>query len=165
MIFCRSLMQGKVNADDHKYSQRAGERTGPADEKEPGKRRSGRISDRRTADGGGLTADPAWQGKIRKIYLSEVMRRKMRRKRKLLTGLAGRRSWRTRYLTMCPGRRRPQGILAVVERRDYRMPDILGAEPAKAHVLVLDNLQDPGQPRDHFPYRGGGRGDRDHPEQ
>ena len=31
-----------------------------------------------------------------------------------------------------------------MERRDYRMPDILGAEPAKAHVLVLDNLQDPG---------------------
>ena len=42
------------------------------------------------------------------------------------------------------GTKTPQGILAVVERRDYRMPDILGAEPAKAHVLVLDNLQDPG---------------------
>ena len=37
-----------------------------------------------------------------------------------------------------------QGILAVAERRAYHMADILGADPAKAHVLVLDNLQDPG---------------------
>ena len=38
----------------------------------------------------------------------------------------------------------PQGILAVVKRKEYGMEEILGREPAQAHVLVLDNLQDPG---------------------
>lgn len=51
----------------------------------------------------------------------------------------------------------PQGVLAVVKRQEYTMADILGVNPDKGettrggqqtsrepHVLVLDNLQDPG---------------------
>ena len=36
----------------------------------------------------------------------------------------------------------PQGILAIVKRKDYRLEDILNAE--NPHLIVLDNLQDPG---------------------
>ena len=78
------------------------------------------------------------------------MRRKMRRKRKFLTG----RQDGDLADPVCDhvsGTKTPQGILAVVERRDYRMPDILGAEAAKALVLVLETAG-PGQPRDHFPH-------------
>lgn len=35
----------------------------------------------------------------------------------------------------------PQGVLAVVRRMEYTMEDVLGENP---HVLVLENIQDPG---------------------
>lgn len=38
--------------------------------------------------------------------------------------------------------RTPQGVLAVVRRMEYDMKDILRGEAS--HILVLDNLQDPG---------------------
>ena len=38
----------------------------------------------------------------------------------------------------------PQGILAVVRRREYDLRDITGGEPGNSLVVVLDNLQDPG---------------------
>lgn len=40
----------------------------------------------------------------------------------------------------------PQGVLAVVRQMDYKMEDILGIpeEKKNPHILVLDNLQDPG---------------------
>ena len=69
---------------------------------------------------GELADDPDWSRKIEKIYLSES------------------------YAERNGQEKTPQGILAVVERRDYDMSDILGADPANALVLVLDNLQDPG---------------------
>ena len=36
----------------------------------------------------------------------------------------------------------PQGILAVVKRKEYKLEDITGVE--NPHLIVLDNLQDPG---------------------
>ena len=93
---------------------------------------------------GELTADPAWQGKIRKIYLSESYAKKNAAEAEGLKRAGLTEILADPVFDHVSGTKTPQGILAVVERRDYRMPDILGAEPAKAHVLVLDNLQDPG---------------------
>ena len=48
----------------------------------------------------------------------------------------------------------PQGILAVVRRMEYTAEDILGETP---HVLVLENIQDPGNLGTSFQdCRGGG---------
>ena len=39
----------------------------------------------------------------------------------------------------------PQGILAIVKRLDYTMKDLMQVKDQKApHLIVLDNLQDPG---------------------
>lgn len=93
---------------------------------------------------GELTSDPAWRGKIQKIYMSESYVQKCPDEVETLKKIC-----RTELLTdgvfdHVSGTKTPQGILAVVGRKDYCMTDILGAETGKAHVLVLDNLQDPG---------------------
>ena len=76
---------------------------------------------------GELTADPAWQGKIRKIYLSESYAKKNAAEAEGL-----KRAGLTEILSdpvfdHVSGTKTPQGILADVEPRDYRKPDILGA--------------------------------------
>ena len=88
---------------------------------------------------GELTADPAWQGKIRKIYLSESYAKKNAAEAEALN-----RAGRTEILAdpvfdHVSGTKTPQGILAVVERRDYRMPDILGAEAAGVTGIILSS--------------------------
>lgn len=93
---------------------------------------------------GELTDDPAWRKKIRKIYLSESYANRYSAEAEKLKGLC-----RTELLTdpvfdHVSGTKTPQGIMAVVERQDYRMADIFGSETGEPHVLVLDNLQDPG---------------------
>lgn len=93
---------------------------------------------------GELTADPEWCRKIRKIYFSESYERRYPAEADKL-----KETCRTELLTdpvfdHVSGTKTPQGILAVVERKEYRMADILGPEPGRSHVLVLDNLQDPG---------------------
>lgn len=93
---------------------------------------------------GELTADPAWRGKIRKIYLSESYAGKNPGEEERLNRLCRTERMTDQVFSHVSGTKTPQGILAVAERKEYRMRDILGAEPGKAHVLVLDNLQDPG---------------------
>lgn len=38
----------------------------------------------------------------------------------------------------------PQGILALVRMPEYNLMDILGTKEKKAHLLILENIQDPG---------------------
>ena len=93
---------------------------------------------------GELTGDPAWKERIGRIYLSESYAGKHKEEAHKLGEICRTEILADHVFAHVSDTKTPQGILAVVERRDYRMPDILGAEPAKAHVLVLDNLQDPG---------------------
>lgn len=93
---------------------------------------------------GELMDDPDWRTKIERIYLSEsyAVRNGPERQEPERAG-------RLEILSdpvfaHVSGTKTPQGILAVVRRREYGMTDILGEDPAHAHVLVLDNLQDPG---------------------
>lgn len=93
---------------------------------------------------GELMADPGWQGRIERIYLSESYAGKHEAELAEI-----KKNVRTEILadpvfSHVSDTKTPQGILAVVKRKEYRMPDILGEDPARAHVLVLDNLQDPG---------------------
>ena len=83
---------------------------------------------------GELTGDPAWKERIGRIYLSE--------------SYAGKHS-RTEILAdhvfaHVSDTKTPQGILAVVKRREYGLEDITGRQQEDPLVTVLDQLQDPG---------------------
>ena len=93
---------------------------------------------------GELADDPDWSRKIEKIYLSESYAERNGQEKEKLERTAPVEILADPVFTHVSGTKTPQGILAVVERRDYDMSDILGADPANALVLVLDNLQDPG---------------------
>ena len=99
---------------------------------------------------GELLADTEWRGRIEKVWMSESYARRYEggadtgeKTSSLLDGC------RTELLSdpvfaHISDTKTPQGILAVVRRREYSMRDILGEDPGKALVAVLDNLQDPG---------------------
>ena len=93
---------------------------------------------------GELTGDPLWRSHIRKVYLSESYAAKYPSETEELKKICRTELLADPVFDHVSGTKTPQGILAVAERREYHMADILGADPAKAHVLVLDNLQDPG---------------------
>lgn len=93
---------------------------------------------------GELTDDPGWRRKIEKIYLSESYAERNEEERNKLELTAPVEILSDPVFDHVSGTKTPQGILAVVRRRSYNMSDILGGDPAYAHVLVLDNLQDPG---------------------
>lgn len=93
---------------------------------------------------GELTAAPDWCREIEKIYLSESYAGKNEGERKKLELTAPVEILSDPVFDHVSDTKTPQGILAVVRRRSYNMSDILGGDPACAHVLVLDNLQDPG---------------------
>lgn len=93
---------------------------------------------------GELTVDPDWCRRIEKIYLSESYAGRNEGERKRLERTAPVEILSDPVFAHVSGTKTPQGILAVVRRRTYNMSDILGEDPAQAHVLVLDNLQDPG---------------------
>lgn len=93
---------------------------------------------------GELTGDPLWRSHIRKVYLSESYAAKYPSEAEELKKISRTELLADPVFDHVSGTKTPQGILAVAERREYHMADILGADPAKAHVLVLDNLQDPG---------------------
>lgn len=93
---------------------------------------------------GELAADPDWRTKIEKIYLSESYAGRNPGEREELEKNAPVEILSDSVFAHVSGTKTPQGILAVVRRRTYNMTDILGGDPAHAHVLVLDNLQDPG---------------------
>ncbi len=93
---------------------------------------------------GELISDPDWRTKIEKIYLSESYAGKSEGERTAPGKTVPAEILSDTVFAHVSGTKTPQGILAVVKRRDYDMSDILGADPANALVLVLDNLQDPG---------------------
>ena len=93
---------------------------------------------------GELTEDPSWRNRIDKIYLSESYGAKHPEEARLL-----REKFRTEILSdpvfaHVSDTKTPQGILAAVKRKEYGMKDIVGGDPEKALVVVLDQLQDPG---------------------
>ena len=93
---------------------------------------------------GELVSDPDWCTKIQKIYLSESYAVKNEGERESLENTAAVEILSDPVFAHVSGTKTPQGILAVVKRRTYNMSDILGDDPGRTHVLVLDNLQDPG---------------------
>ena len=93
---------------------------------------------------GELTDDPAWQERIERVYLSESYAAKHKGEQ---DGL--RRTSRVEILAdnvfdHVSDTKTPQGILAVVKRKEYDLEDILGGQQGNSLVIVLDNLQDPG---------------------
>lgn len=93
---------------------------------------------------GELVRDPDWRPRIERIYLSESYAERNQREREELQRAAGTEILSDAVFAHVSDTKTPQGILAVVRRREYDMRDILGPDPERAHVLVLDNLQDPG---------------------
>ena len=93
---------------------------------------------------GELADDPGWSRKIGKIYLSESYAERNGQEKEKLERTAPVEILADPVFAHVSGTKTPQGILAVVKRRAYDMSDILGADSANALVLVLDNLQDPG---------------------
>ena len=93
---------------------------------------------------GELFRDPDWRGRIAKVYLSESYAVKNGKEREELERTVKMEILSDAVFAHVSATKTPQGILAVVRRRTYEMADVLGPDPAHAHVLVLDDLQDPG---------------------
>ena len=82
--------------------------------------------------------------RIEKIYLSESYAAKNKSGCESLDNTAPVEILSDPAFAHVSGTKTPQGILAVVKRKTYNMSDILGNDPEHTHVLILDNLQDPG---------------------
>lgn len=93
---------------------------------------------------GELLDDPGWRKRIERIYLSESYAARNEPERQELERAGQMEILSDPVFAHVSGTKTPQGVLAVVRRRTYEMADILGENPSHAHVLVLDNLQDPG---------------------
>ena len=93
---------------------------------------------------GELARDPDWRGRISKIYLSESYADRNKKEQEELRRCAQAEILADPVFAHVSGTKTPQGILAVVKRKTYNMSDILGNDPEHTHVLILDNLQDPG---------------------
>ena len=92
---------------------------------------------------GELLEDPAWRTGIEKIYLSESYE-KHKKELSVIESRAAVENLSDAVFAHVSDTKTPQGILAVVKRKEYGMEEILGGDPSGAHILVLDNLQDPG---------------------
>lgn len=93
---------------------------------------------------GELLEDPAWRTGIEKIYLSESYAEKHKKELSVIESRAAVENLSDAVFAHVSDTKTPQGILAVVKRKEYGMEEILGGDPSGAHILVLDNLQDPG---------------------
>ncbi len=93
---------------------------------------------------GELAGDPSWSGRITRIYLSESYAKRNKKEQEELARCAQTEILSDSVFAHVSDTKTPQGILAVVRRREYDMEDILGPDPARAHVIALDELQDPG---------------------
>lgn len=94
---------------------------------------------------GELVSDPEWNGRIEKICLSEgYLEKYAKDAEELKKQVSGVELLSDSVFAHVSDTKTPQGILAVVKRKDYGMDDILGKESEEPHILVLDNLQDPG---------------------
>lgn len=94
-----------------------------------------------------LLEDDSWQDQIEKIYLSESFA--ARQNEGLFFPETGGERYRAEIVSdtvyaRISDTKTPQGILAVVRRREYGMETVMGEQADRAHILVLDNLQDPG---------------------
>lgn len=81
---------------------------------------------------------------LREIYVSESFYKK---EKKLVDEIASKAKVHTELFTdtvfaYASDTKTPQGILSVVAQKRYALEDIISGE--KRHLLVLDNLQDPG---------------------
>lgn len=94
-----------------------------------------------------LLEDDTWQDQIGKVYMAESFAQGpnsgMIRPGQNGKGYTAELVSDTVYARISDTKT-PQGILAVVRRKEYRMEEVMGEEPGRAHILVLDNLQDPG---------------------
>ena len=93
---------------------------------------------------GELTGDPAWKERIDRIYLSESYAGKHKEDAEELVKTYRMEILADHVFTHVSDTKSPQGILAVVRRKEYGLRDITGGEPGNPLVVVLDNLQDPG---------------------
>ena len=99
---------------------------------------------------GELLEDPEWKGQIEKVWMSESYARRhdsganAGEKATVLPDGCRTELLSDAVFSHVSDTKTPQGILAVVRRREYSMQDVLGEDPGKALVAVLDNLQDPG---------------------
>lgn len=93
---------------------------------------------------GELMEDPKWRERIEKIYLSESYAAKHEEECDKIRGICRVELMADSVFAHVSDTKTPQGILAVVRRQEYGMPDVLGRQPGRSHVIVLDNLQDPG---------------------
>lgn len=93
---------------------------------------------------GELTGDPAWKDRIDRVYLSESYAGKHREDAEELGKTYRMETLADHVFAHVSDTKSPQGILAVVRRREYDLRDITGGEPGNPLVVVLDNLQDPG---------------------
>ena len=93
---------------------------------------------------GELTDDPAWKDRIDRVYLSESYAGKHKEAAEKLGKTSRMEILTDHVFAHVSDTKSPQGILAVVRRREYDLRDITGGEPGNSLVVVLDNLQDPG---------------------
>lgn len=93
---------------------------------------------------GELTADEVWRRRIRKIYVSETYAVKRPGEIEKLREVCPLELLADPVFAHVSDTKTPQGILAVVKRREYGLEEIIGEDGSRAHVLVLDHLQDPG---------------------
>lgn len=97
---------------------------------------------------GELISDGRWAERITGLYVSESYEKghseELRRMREKSGGRFRTETLSDQVFSHVSDTKTPQGILAVVRRPEYQIEDILGSDPKHALVLVLDNLQDPG---------------------
>ena len=93
---------------------------------------------------GELTDDPSWQGRIERVYLSESYAAKHKGETDDLRKTSRVEILADNVFAHVSDTKTPQGILAVVKRKEYDLEDIIGGQQGISLVIVLDNLQDPG---------------------
>lgn len=93
---------------------------------------------------GELTGDPAWKERIGRIYLSESYAEKHKEEAHKLGGICRTEILADHVFAHVSDTKTPQGILAVVKRMEYGLKDITGRQQGDPLVIVLDQLQDPG---------------------
>ncbi len=90
-----------------------------------------------------LFGDADWRGRIKKVYLSEGYVQKAGAKLSGLDAVCRVEILSDAVFSHVSDTKTPQGILAIVRRREHCMEEILG-RGRSPHVMILDNLQDPG---------------------
>lgn len=81
-------------------------------------------------------------GLLARLYLSESFERDPRNQ-KFLSAFPSYETVADSVFGAMSDTQTPQGVLAVVRQPEYTLPDLLG-EGRPAHLMVLENLQDPG---------------------